>query len=212
LVHTLRSTFDFENEFVSLRHHQESTWTKFHLEHDKSAIQEYLSAHFGTAVTLHQNKKGRFMDIPDISGLTILSKASLQTISTWFDGMTVEETRRRFRATIEIDGVEPFWEDHLFSSEGKGIEFKIGEVTLVGMSPRARCIVPTRNPETGEVVHGFTKSFVRHRAEALPDFSKLKEYGHHYYLTVNCYAPPSEIGKWIHVGDELEIIREKVFY
>ncbi|MBK6772560.1 MAG: hypothetical protein IPG78_10635 [Ignavibacteria bacterium] len=69
--------------------------------------------------------------------------------------MDLEEARKRFRATVEIDGVPAFWEDHLFSNEGKRIEFKIGDVTLFGISPRARCVVPTRNPETGEVIHAF---------------------------------------------------------
>ena len=94
--------------------------------------------------------------------MTVLSTASLQSISDWFDGMPLEETRKRFRATIEIEGVQAFWEDHLFSTEGRGVEFKIGDVTVFGMSPRARCVVPTRNPNTGEVIHAFPKTFARH--------------------------------------------------
>ncbi|MGB3075942.1 MAG: hypothetical protein WBB36_11505, partial [Chitinophagales bacterium] len=153
-----------------------------------------------------------FLDIPDVSGLTILSTESLQAISGWYDGMTLEEARKRFRATLEIEGVPAFWEDHLFSSQGRAIEYKAGEVTLFGMSPRARCIVPSRNPETGEIIHAFPKIFARHRAESLPEFSKLKEYGHHYHLTVNCYVPDTEVGKWITVGDTIETIGEKIFY
>ncbi|MEO8147534.1 MAG: MOSC N-terminal beta barrel domain-containing protein [Bacteroidia bacterium] len=212
MVHSLRSTIDFENGMVSFRHQQETTWNQFDLQKEKSAIQNYLSGFFGSPVIFHQNKTGRFIDIPDVSGLTILSTASLQSISEWFDGIALEETRKRFRATIEIDGVEAFWEDHLFSAGGKGIEFRIGEVTAFGMSPRARCVVPTRNPETGEVIHAFPKTFARHRAASLSEFSLLKEYGHHYHLTVNCYVPSTEVGKWINVGDEIETIGEKVFY
>ncbi|MEP7264732.1 MAG: MOSC N-terminal beta barrel domain-containing protein [Bacteroidota bacterium] len=212
LVHTLRSSIDFENQVVSFRHQQESTWSHFNLVKNITDIQDYLSAHFGIAVILNQNKTGRFMDIPDISGLTILSTESLQIISGWFGNMPLEETRKRFRATLEITGVPAFWEDHLFSSEGSGIEYKVGNVTLFGMSPRARCVVPTRNPDTGEVIHGFPKSFARHRAQTLPEFSKLKEYGHHYHLTVNCYAPATEIGKWINVGDKIELVGERIFY
>jgi len=211
-VHSLRSTIDFENEIVSFRHQEESAWNQFHLQKGKSAIQVYLSDFFGTTVIFHQNKTGRFLDIPDISGMTILSTASLQSISEWFGGMALEETRKRFRATLEIEGVQPFWEDHLCSSQGVGIKFKIGEVTAFGMSPRARCVVPTRNPETGEVIHGFQKSFARHRAATLPEFSTLKQYGHHNHLTVNCYIPATEVGKWIKVGDAIEIMGEKIFY
>ena len=212
LVHTLRSTIDFETETISFRQQTETTWNQFHLQKEKIEIQTYLSHYFSTPILFNKNSTGRFMDIPDISGVTILSTSSLETVSAWFNGMDLEETRKRFRATIEIEGIPAFWEDNLFSTEGRGIEFKIGNVTMFGMSPRARCVVPTRNPETGEVIHGFPKSFARHRAASQPGWSTLSEYGHHYFLTVNCYIPATEIGKFIETGDKVSIVGEKVFY
>lgn len=212
LVHSLRSYINFENEIVSFRHEEETNWQQFNLQNERTSINSYLSDFFKVPSTLSQNKEGRFLDIPDISGITILSTSSLHSISEWFNNMEVEETRKRFRATIEIEGTIPFWEDHLFSKEGAGIEFTLGEVTLFGMSPRARCVVPTRDPESGEVIHGFPKIFSKHRATDLPAWSTLDQYGHHYYLTVNCYIPHTEIGKCIHVGDEVKIIGEKIFY
>lgn len=212
LIYTLRSKVDFENETISFRKQNEKSWRIFNFESEIPAIQSYLSDYFGIKVILHRNKTGRFMDIPDISGITILSKSSLQSITKWYDDTSLEETRKRFRATIEIDGVPAFWEDYLFSSAGKGVEYKIGDVTVFGMSPRARCTVPTHNPMTGEVIHAFAKTFARHRAAEQQEWSKLKEYGHHYYLTVNCYIPETEVGKWIEVGDEIKIIGEKIFY
>jgi uncharacterized protein YcbX len=212
LVHTLRSTIDFESETISFRQQNETTWNHFHLQKEKTEVQSYLGQYFGVPVLLNKNSMGRFMDIPDISGVTILSTSSLQSVSEWFNNMNLEETRKRFRATVEIKGVPEFWEDHLFSTEGKGIEFKIGNVKMFGMSPRARCVVPTRNPETGEVIHAFPKSFARHRAASLPEWSTLNEYGHHYFLTVNCYVPATEIGKFIETGDKVIIIGEKKFY
>ena len=92
------------------------------------------------------------------------------------------------------------------------MEFKIGEVSMFGMSPRGRCVVPTRNPETGEVIHAFPKMFARQRAASLPEWSTLNEYGHHYHLTVNCYIPATEVGKWIEVGNEVKIMSAKSFY
>jgi uncharacterized protein YcbX len=212
LVHTLRSTIDFETETISFRRQNETTWSQFHLQKEKIKIQSYLAHYFGIPVHFNKNSTGRFMDIPDISGVTILSTSSLQSVSEWFNNMNLEETRKRFRATLEIEDVPAFWEDHLFSTEGRGIEFKIGNVTMFGMSPRARCVVPTRNPETGEVIHAFPKSFARHRAANQPEWSSLNDYGHHYYLTVNCYIPATEIGKFIEIGDKVIIIGEKKFY
>jgi len=212
LVHTLRSAIDFENETISFRPATDTAWSHFHLKKEKTGIESFLSGHFGIKTKLLQNDTGRFMDIPDISGATILSTASLQEVSTWFNHMSLDETRKRFRATLEISEVPAFWEDHLFSHEDKAIEFTVGDVTLYGISPRARCVVPTRNPDTGVVTHAFPKSFSRHRASTLPEWSNLEEYGHHYYLTVNCLIPPTEIGKIIETGNPIKIIRENVFY
>jgi uncharacterized protein YcbX len=80
------------------------------------------------------------------------------------------------------------------------------------MSPRARCVVPTRNPETGERIRAFSKTFAERRAASLPEWSLLKEYEHRYFLTVNCYIPATEIGKSVKLGDELKVIGEKIFY
>ena len=212
LVHSLRSKVDFENEIISFRPVAESAWKNFHLQKEKSDIESFLTDYFGMKTLLLQNSTGRFMDIPDISGVTVLSTASLQQVSSWFNQMNIAETRKRFRATIEIEGVPAFWEDHLFSSEGKAIEFKVGNVTMFGMSPRARCVVPTRDPESGEVTHGFPKSFSKRRASALPKWSRLEEFGHHYYLTVNCFIPATEIGKTIETGNVVKIIGEKVLF
>jgi uncharacterized protein len=206
LVHSLRSKVDLGNDIISLKHEQDMTWNDFHLHNERSSINEYLSAFFNEPATLVQNDEGRFMDIPDIAALTVLSTESLEAVSAWFNDMDMEETRKRFRATIEISGVTAFWEDRLFLEEGVAIEFRAGDVTILGISPRARCVVPTRHPETGEVIHAFQKTFAVNRAENIPQWSTLKNYNHTYYLTVNCYIPPSETGKFISVGDEIQII------
>ncbi len=212
LVHLLRSAVDFESEIISFRYDTEEVWNNFHLQKEKHAIDEFLSVFFKMRVTLIRNTEGEFLDIPVQSGVTVLSNASLKTVAAWFNDMNMEETRQRFRATIEITDVPAFWEDKLFLEEGTAIEFKIGEVTLYGISPRARCVVPTRHPQTGEVLHGFPKIFAQQRTKALPQWSTLTDYGHAYYLSVDCYIPPTEFGKWIAVGDELTIAGKKTLH
>ncbi|MEP7236416.1 MAG: MOSC N-terminal beta barrel domain-containing protein [Ferruginibacter sp.] len=209
LMHLLRTNFDLENEIIFFRHEADTTWSQFHLQHDKEAIEEFLSAFFKMPVYFLKDTTGKFLDIPVKSGITVLSTASLETVGVWFNNMPIEETRKRFRATIEIEHVPAFWEDRLFYEEGTAIEFKIGEAILYGMSPRARCIVPTRHPQTGELIHAFQKTFAIQRAANLPAWSTLDDYGHTYYLSVDCYIPPSEFGKWIAVGDELSITGRK---
>ena len=206
LVYLLRTAIDFENEIISFRHEAADTWNSFHLQNDIAAIDEFLSSFFRIPVTLKKDTEGKFLDVPVLSGMTVLSTASLETVAGWFNDMDIEETRKRFRATIEITNVPAFWEDKLFLEEGTAIEFKIGDIILFGMSPRARCVVPTRHPQTGEVIHGFQKLFATQRAANLPPGSTLEAYGHTYYLSVDCYVPPSEFGKWIKIGDEVVII------
>jgi uncharacterized protein len=211
LVHLLRSAIDFENEIISFRHQSDVTFHRFHLKNDKEAIDEFLSAFFKMQVTLQKDTEGRFLDVPVKSGVTVLSAASLVKVAGWFSDMDIDETRKRFRATIEIDNVPAFWEDKLFYKEETVVDFKIGEAILYGMSPRARCVVPTRHPQTGEVIHAFQKTFAIQRAASLPAWSTLEQYGHTYYLSVDCYLPPSEYGKWIKVGDEVKITGMKTF-
>ena len=206
LVHLLRSEIDFGNEIISFRHETADTWNSFHLKKDKAAIDEFLSAFFNMNVTLSRDTEGRFLDVPVKSGVTVLSNASLKDVAGWFNDMGIEETRKRFRATIEIINVPAFWEDKLFFEAGTAIEFKIGNITLFGLSPRARCVVPSRHPQTGEAIHGFQKLFATQRAANLPPGSTLEAYGHAYYLSVDCCIPPSEFGKWIKIGDEVVII------
>ncbi len=211
LVHLLRMQIDLAQNKISFRHETETNWHQFSLEGEKGKIDEYLSLFFNIPVNLHKNTTGRFLDVPDESGVTVISSASIETVSGWFNQMEIEETRTRFRANIEISAVPAFWEDQLFYNDETAIEFTIGEVHVFGMAPRARCIVPTRHPQTGDVIRGFQKSFADHRTGSLPEWSNLENYSHSYYLSVDCYLPPTEVGKWICVGDELKIIGKKSF-
>jgi len=77
------------------------------------------------------------------------------------------------------------------------------------MSPRARCVVPTRHPQSGEVIPGFQKLFSTNRKAELPQWSALDNYNHAYHLSVDCLITASETGKQIAVGDEIEIIGKK---
>lgn len=209
-VHFLHSSVDFERKKMAFKMQSESLWKEFNFENELPEIESYLSTYFKEPINLVRNKTGRFLDVPDKGGVTVVSSESLQLASTWFPSLSLEETRRRFRVTLEFDGVSAFWEDRLFSSVGKSVEFKVGEVSVIGMSPCARCVVPSRNPDTAEVLTGFQKTFSEKRNSSQPLGSTLNEYGHHYHLAVNCFIPTSEVGKKMRVGDELLIIGEKI--
>jgi uncharacterized protein len=210
LVHTLRSKFDPDTATHYFQRPGVSDWESFHWPDQIVRMNEYLSEHFGRSVHMVYEPTGRFLDEPDISGATILSTSTLQEVSGWMQGLNLDETRRRFRANLVIDGVPAFWEDLLFSREGIGILFSLGDVSLIGISPRARCTVPPRDTLTGELMHGFSKRFSEFRAERIPIWSNLADWGHYYHLAVDCAFPDSEVGKTIRVGDELTIFGEQI--
>lgn len=208
-VHLLRSKVDFEAECIGFRHEQETQWHTFHLHKNKTDIDEYLSGFFKKPVKLVKSTGGEFLDVPVKSGITLLSTASLQTVAGWYAGLPLEESRKRFRANIEVSDVPAFWEDRLFYKAGTAVEFRIGDVILLGLAPRARCVVPTRHPATGESIRGFQKLFAENRNNTAPGWSSLHHYDHAYYLSVDCYVPPAEFGKWIKTGDAVSIVETK---
>src|SRR3984957_18729500 len=81
---------------------------------------EWFSVFFDQQILVRYSENG-FPDDPVANGPTIVSTASLRSVSEWFGptpqgfpGISLDETRQRFRTTLEINGVPAFWEDQLF--------------------------------------------------------------------------------------------------
>ncbi|MFM8911701.1 MAG: MOSC domain-containing protein [Flammeovirgaceae bacterium] len=207
-VNELKATYDLPNYMVNLEPRTGGPVESFHLINDKKKLEVYLSDFFNEAITLYQNKQGKLMDIPAASSVTIVSEASLQSLHQEFSDRTLEDVRLRFRATIELAGVESFWEENLVGEPGIGMRIKLGDVDMIGVSPRARCNVPPRDPLTGITDKSFVKRMTKHREKTLPAFSHLAEYGSMYHLTINTYIHETQKGKWLRVGDELKLIEQ----
>ena len=205
-INKIRAFFDLENYLIELKIEGSETINVFNLTEEKPLLNKYLSDYFGYKVFVKQTPDGDFLDIPVYSGLTVLSTSTLDSLSEFFPEIPIEQMRRRFRANIEISGAEPLWEDHLFDKPGNAVEYKIGDVRLFGVAPRARCIVPTRDPDTGITYPYFTKEFVEYRKNSLPENSLLPEYEHFYFLSVDTFIPDTENGKTIKKDDKIEII------
>jgi uncharacterized protein YcbX len=78
----------------------------------------------------------------DDSPVTLMSRASLAALGEALGNDALDG--RRFRMTIEIDGVEP-WAEHGWS----GREVRAGDAVLRVAAPTERCAVTTRSPEDG---------------------------------------------------------------
>jgi uncharacterized protein YcbX len=205
LVHRLRSSFDLDSRTVSMENISRTEKHSFHLDHQRAELQEWLSGFFHQHVELRENCAAGFPDDTDAPGPTIIGSATLAAVASWFPGLDIDEARRRFRANLEIDVPDPFWEDRLVGEAGAVVPFQIGDVRMLGANPCQRCAVPTRSSETGEVSSGFAKEFAARREATLPAWSPRSRFNHYYRLAVNTRVPASEAGKWLRTGDVLRL-------
>jgi uncharacterized protein YcbX len=210
-IHHIRAEYDPLVSMVTLSVSGDSKKQKnlkparfsFPSDHDRAA--SWFSEYFDETVIVRHVPEG----VPDdglATGPTIVSTATLQAVCDLFPGIELNEARERFRTTLEIDGVPPFWEDQLFGeAENYPVRFKIGEVAFEGSNPCARCPVPPRNPRTGEDLVGFQKKFSNMRRTSLPSTSPAARFDHFYRLATNTRVPSTEQGKLLRVGDALAL-------
>jgi uncharacterized protein YcbX len=181
---------------------------------------EWFSVYFEQQILVRHAPEG-FPDETIASGPTIISTTSLQTVSGWFPGLTLDATRQRFRTTLEIDSVDlaakaasaanaegrlpAFWEDQLYGEDERSVvRFRIGEVNFEGSHPCARCPVPARDPQTGADLTGFQKRFSDLRRETLPSWAPAARFDHFYRLATNTRIAPTETSKPLRLGDRLQ--------
>ena len=172
---------------------------------DTERAAEWFSAYFEHPVIVRYAREG-FPDDGLAPGPTIISTASLEAVCDWFPGMTLDEARQRFRATLEINGVPAFWEDQLFGPKPNyAVRFRIGEVAFEGSNPCARCPVPSRDPRTGADIAGFQKRFSDLRRAQLPPWSPVERFDHFYRLATNTRVASTESGKLLRLADLLSL-------
>ena len=69
---------------------------------DTEGAADWFSMYFEQAIQVRYTREG-FPDDGLASGPTIVSTGSLESVCVWFPGVTLDEVRRRFRTTLEID-------------------------------------------------------------------------------------------------------------
>lgn len=206
-VHLIRTTYDLENSTVTLRTRDQDETQTFHLLEERTRLETWFSDFFGFSVMMKRDTNSGFPDDLESPGPTLISVATLEEVSSWFPELNRERASRRFRANIEISNVPAFWEDRLFGEPGETIEFTVGEVKLHGVNPCQRCVVPSRHPETGDVISGFQKTFSAKRQATLPTWANAARFNHFYRLSINTRVTSSETGKVIRIGDEIMMRR-----
>jgi uncharacterized protein YcbX len=203
-VHLIRTTFAEDYREAAFWVQGETPRRTFVLD-EPGGINRWLTDFFGFAVQLVCEPTTGFPDDRLAAGPTIVSEGSLQEVARWFPGLTFEGARRRFRTNLELDMVEPFWEDRLFGRSEELKPFRIGSVSFRGHNPCQRCVVPSRDPESGiQSVPNFQKVFMAARKGSLPPWANRDRYNHYYRFAVNTSIPSSEAGKILRVGDTVE--------
>ncbi|MEM7251241.1 MAG: MOSC N-terminal beta barrel domain-containing protein [Pseudomonadota bacterium] len=201
-VNRIRAKYDAELATIELGVAGfDDDWERFELGIGNDALEGWFSDFFGFSVRLVEDRRTGFPDDGRYPGPTVVSRQSLMCVASWFDQLTVEAIRRRMRANIEVEADIPFAEDRLFHAENG--DFFIGSVSLRAIHACERCVVPTRDPDTGEVDGGFERRFRERRRDTLPSWAEPARYDDFYKLTVNTTVASGEVHKVIAVDDRV---------
>ena len=103
---------------------------------------EALSDHVGQPLRLVST--GSAVDRGPVGGASLISRASLERVAHAAGAETIDA--RRFRMLIEVDGVDAHAEDSWV-----GERVRVGDALIKFEGHVGRCLITTRNPETGEV-------------------------------------------------------------
>ena len=204
-IHTLRMEWEPEQGVICLRPEGCARSYAFSLTEDSDALESWLSRFFDQTIMLARNPDAGFPDDTVAPGPTVISTATLEEVASWYPGLSVSETRTRFRANLEIGGVPAFWEDRLYGEIGEVVPFWIGEVRIEGVNPCQRCIVPTRDTQTSELWPDFAQTFRTRREETLPPWANRARFNHFYRLAVNTCLPLIDHPQTLRVGDPIRL-------
>jgi len=210
-VHRIRSEFDLDANRLRLRTTADGEWAAFDPDEDRTALESWLSEFFGYDVTVRRDDQQGYPDDTNATGPTLISTGTLEAIASWFDGggdwpaLDADDLLRRFRPNLVVEA-PAFWEDRLYADRDSTVSFSVGGVEFDGLNPCQRCVVPTRDPDTGERDDGFQARFVERRRATLPEWVDRDWYDHFYRVMVNTRVPDAPAT--LSVGDHIICDRE----
>ncbi|WP_306057948.1 MOSC domain-containing protein [Natronococcus wangiae] len=204
-IHRLAAEYDLERETVTIRERDGDETGTFHLERDRDEFAAWLSDVLGYSVEVVRDDEGGFPDDADASGPTVIGDGTLEAVASWYDGIDSAEMCRRLRPNLVVGDVPAFWEDRLYEEPGLVVPFTIGEAALEGVNPCQRCVVPTRDPDTGAETDGFRERFVDRREATLPEWAGEAWFDHYFRLMVNTRVPESAWGATLSVDDDVTV-------
>ncbi|WP_254523922.1 MOSC domain-containing protein [Natrinema caseinilyticum] len=203
-VHRLETGYDPSASTLTVDA-PDGTTHRFDLGDDPETAEAWFSGYFDADLSLERDGSLGFVDRRDM-GPSVISTATIRTVASWFDELSVDGVRRRLRANVEVGGVEPFWEDRFVGERTPA--FVIGSVRFEGVTPCGRCIVPQRDPDTGAQTDSFRERFVRNRENTFPSWANSGAFDHYYTVMVLTRVPATDRGRTLRVGDPIEIVAD----
>ncbi|MFB6304074.1 MAG: MOSC domain-containing protein [Haloferacaceae archaeon] len=176
---------------------------EFDLDAERERASAWFSEFFGADLDLRRDGELGYVDRRGM-GPSVISTATVETVASWFDDLTPHGVRRRLRANVEVGGVPAFWEDRFVGDDAPA--FAAGGVRFEGAEPCARCVVPERDPDTGERTAGFRERFVERRRETFPEWADRDAFDHLYTLMLIARIPEADRGKTVRVDEPVEVV------
>jgi uncharacterized protein YcbX len=224
--HPIRAAYDLTERLITLSFGDAADGSHaatFPLAPGPEGPCAWLSEALGERVLLEERLDGGFPDDRDAPGPTLVSTASLEEVGRWF-GFDLAESRRRFRANLEISGCDAFWEDGL-AIPARHLRpppaalpadpyadlpppeprvFTIGTVALRATNVCRRCVVPSRDSRTGDPMPGFREAFESRRRRSMPPTADRVAGADLYRLAINTslFTPPGAVS----VGDRIAVV------
>jgi|AntDeeMetagen134_2_1112570.scaffolds.fasta_scaffold00533_13 hypothetical protein len=205
-LHRVRSSYDPDTRTLTVREQGASAdaAVSFALDSERGDANAWFSEFLDYPVALVRDAAAGFPDRSWANGPTVISTGTLDAIGDWFD-LDRADVRRRFRANVVVDA-DPFWEDHLWAGEDEAVVFEIDGVEFEGVGCCARCVVPSRDPDTGEAIPDFRERFVERREATLPEWATADRLDHYYQVMALTCVHESQYGERVAVGDELAVV------
>lgn len=202
-VHDLETAFDPTDGTLTVEHADGREAFALRDEAGRERAADWLGAFFDVDLTVERDGSLGYVDRREM-GPSVIGTATLETVAGWFDDVTVDGLRRRLRANVEVGGVPAFWEDRFVGTDAPA--FEAGGVRIEGVTPCGRCVVPQRDPDTGEETPEFRTRFIERRAETFPEWADRDAFDHFYTLMLIARVPEADRGETLAVGDPVEVV------
>jgi uncharacterized protein len=151
--------------------HEMYSWHRVRSRTVHGPWQEAISRFVGRPLELLWADEGAVDRAPRGGTVSLVSLASLERLRAEA-GVETPVDGRRFRMLFEIDGVGAHAED-----EWLGTQLRIGEATIELNGDIGRCIVTSRDPDTGVVDLPTLDTLARYRREGVSESLPFGVYG-----------------------------------